>query len=291
MAGYTKNVAILRGLKEGFSADGGQLSGIVKCEKYGSEFKFEATLINFAPLSDGRYVCAVSDGARVKVIDGTYFEGEDEIDPSDGFAALVAYVKDGVFPIASAICGEYAAAAIELKGAVEKYERAQPQKGRGAYEDDALAEENYYEYEQADEDGGAVCEDKEKEEDGCKACEDEEDSRPFAPPLSRGECFYERMKGEIEGIFAARPREVGLEEAVENSRWAKICYGDDKFYVFGVISDGEKPQYICYGVPADGDAPPDSLKGLASLIPTADGGFWVMYQDALTGASLKITVE
>ena len=44
MAGYTKNIAVIRGLKSGFSADGGELSGIVKAEKYGMSLKVERDL-------------------------------------------------------------------------------------------------------------------------------------------------------------------------------------------------------------------------------------------------------
>ena len=82
---------------------------------------------------------------------------------------------------------------------------------------------------------------------------------------------------------------------VHGSKWVKISYGDGKFYVFGVIYDGKKPLYICYGVPSENSKkPPESMKGLASFIPSsaedADSGYWVMYQDANTGASLKIDV-
>ena len=60
--GYTKNIAVIRGIKSGFSADGGELSGLVKAEKYGSSLKIEVSLINFAPLTEGKFTVAVSDG-------------------------------------------------------------------------------------------------------------------------------------------------------------------------------------------------------------------------------------
>ena len=56
MGGYTKNIAVIRGLKSGFSADGGDLSGLIKAEKYGSSLKVEVSLINFAPLTDRKSV-------------------------------------------------------------------------------------------------------------------------------------------------------------------------------------------------------------------------------------------
>ena len=101
------------------------------------------------------------------------------------------------------------------------------------------------------------------------------------------------MKDEIEKVLSSYPSERALEETVEDSRWVRINYGGDKFYVFGVIYGGGKPRYICYGVPStDSRRPPESLSNLASYIPSspenADGGYWVMYQDAATGASVKI---
>ncbi len=101
------------------------------------------------------------------------------------------------------------------------------------------------------------------------------------------------MKDEIEKVLSSYPSERALEETVEDSRWVRINYGGDKYYVFGVIYGGGKPRYICYGVPStDSRRPPESLSNLASYIPSspenADGGYWVMYQDAATGASVKI---
>ena len=76
MGGYTKNIAVIKGVAGGFSADGGALSGLVKAEKYGSFFRAEISLINFAPLESGRYVAAVSDGERTVAFDVPRFEGD-----------------------------------------------------------------------------------------------------------------------------------------------------------------------------------------------------------------------
>ncbi len=323
MGGYTKNIAVIRGLKDGFSADGGNLSGLVRAEKYGSALKIEVSLINFAPLSEGRYVAALSDGTDCVLVENCFFEGESKVNPSCGFAACIFYVNGGVFPVASAICGSFHAAAAGLKEFVEREEgvlkRGRP--AEGEYEDEAIAEENYYEYAETDKNGGAVCEDKEKEEVGRTAFEDAQTAGSFeegqsgvesadaegsgqgAKPqggvqsdvLARGG-FYEKMKDEIEGLLSSYPAEEALCRTVENSRWVRISYGGDAFYVFGVIYSGGKPQYICYGVPAKTSGrPPESMAGMAGYIPASPdgtgGGYWVMYQDAATGASLHISFE
>lgn len=296
--GYTKNIAVIRGIKSGFSADGGELSGLIKAEKYGSSLKIEVSLINFAPLSEGKYVVAVSDGKRTLVLDGLSFEGVSELDTGAGFAALICFVRGEVQPVASAVCGNFRSAAVGIRAEIEKQEKINSEKPYSPqaeesirYEDEALAQENYYEYGQTDKDGGTLCEDKKEEKDGRGIREDEEAESAFgqtAGGLARGG-FFEQMKDEIEKVFSRYPEERALCETVEGSRWVKIDYGEGKFYVFGVIYDGGNPAYICYGVPAkDSRRPPESLAGLATYLDAGGSGYWVMYQDASTGASVKV---
>ena len=108
-------------------------------------------------------------------------------------------------------------------------------------------------------------------------------------PLADDLGFYSRMRGEIEKLLSSHPREQALEQAVEGSRWVRITYGGKRYYVFGIISENGRPSYVCYGVPAMGTSCPESLKGMAGFIPAGSGGYWVMYQDAKTGASVKLS--
>lgn len=364
---YTKNIAIIRGLKSGFSADGGALSGLVKAEKYGSKLKVEISYINFAPLTEGKYVCALSDGKHTVIVDDGLFVGESAADTSAGFAALICYVRGEVLPIASAVCGNYRDIALGLKSEIEREEnfkavnavrtdnpeKKKPEKsgknresanaadgaGAGAdavgtavesskntspvYEDEAIAEVNYYEYEKAYTDGGALRADKTEEKDGHKIYVDEaafgavaqgqgglekngekpekatyiggKREKTVENPLAGGGLFYERMKDEIDGILSKYPAEKTLEEMIDESKWVRITYGEGGFYVFGVLFTGGAPKYICYGVPtAQSKTPPESMEGLASFLPASpdseEKGYWVMYQDAETGASIKVNM-
>ena len=299
MGGYTKNIAVIRELKSGFSVDGGPLSGLVKVEKYGN-LKVEVSLINFAPLTQGKYVCGVSDGKNVCVLDGLSFDGVSDVNTADGFAALICFVNEDVFPVASAVCGEFHSAILGIREEIERQENAK-KSVTGAdikYEDEALAQENYYEYGKAFKDGGSVREDKETKENGRSVSKNEEaesvGETGHSGGLSSGGNFYSRMKDEIEKILSSYPKEEQLEEMVEHSRWVKIDYGDGKFYVFGVIFGGGEAQYICYGVPSENPlSPPPSLQNCSFIpaYPEGNSGYWVMYQDAKTGASIKITAS
>ena len=303
---YTKNIAVIKGMQSGFSADGGVLSGLIKAERYSSELRVEVSLINFAPLSEGRYVAAISDGPHTQLIEGGIYEGQSDVDTSKGFAAAVCFVNGGVHLIATAVCGNFQSAVFGLKGEIERAEaikKPMPQKEQNSaapvvsYEDEALAEENYYEFQSSDEGGQPVREDTQKKEDGSKFRKNEKNSvhvqeNEIPINLARGG-FYEKMRAEVEGLLSAYPPAAELCAAVDESKWVKISYGEDSFYVFGVIFSEGFPRYICYGIPAkDDSAPPASMQGLASFlgVKTQYGaGFWIMYQDAETGASVTVS--
>lgn len=324
MGGYTKNIAVIKGLKDGFSANGGELSGLVKVEKYGSNLRIEVAKINFAPLSEGRFVTALSDGKTSVVFDGDVFDGTSDMQTGNGFAALVCFVNGGVQPVASAVCGNFHAVALGLKAEVERTEKSvkngdsergfsekPSEKGGGeisdetgnaseieaeVYEDEAIAEENYYEFGQDYEGGGVVCAATEEEKDGGEFKEDENSAGSVEEARRlrlAGGAFYERMKNEIEGLLSVYPPEEEICRIIEGSKWVKISYGEGMYYVFGVISEAGKPKYLGYGVPVSTHgAPPESMAGMASFIPDkSGGGWWIVYQDAETGASLKLEAE
>lgn len=359
MAGYTKNIAVIRAVRSGFSSNGGEISGLVKAEKYGNFLRAEAVKINFAPLSAGRYVTGISDGVRVAICRGDKFEGNSDMDIAFGFAALVCFVREGeVSPVATAVCGDYSWALPRIQSEIERREGAV---GAVVYEDDAIAEDNYYEYGDGAQSGGAVREDTQqeaeprerKDEDDFGICEGQEAGKApiellreggeyggragdvtaedgaFAPQyaagsdiesaeagLAAGEVafhgiknaqgedrnnglgegggkdFYARMHAEIERLLCDYPREEKLEQTVQGSRWVRINYGSGRYYVFGVIYQGGTPAYVCYGVPSKNSAkPPQSLAGMASYIPAGRHGYWVMYQNAQTGESVKMRAE
>lgn len=322
MSGYVKKIAVIKQVKSGFSADGGNLSGLVKAETYAGFLKVEVSLINFAPLTEGRYVLGITDGLNFVMFEGLNYEGEDELNLSSGFAFLVCFCHNGVAPVASAACGQMACALPDLKEEMTKRENVRPKKDGVAYDDEAITEVNYYE--SSYEGGAAVRAAEAQEKNGSAGGKDEKtagaveveenrgveeaavtDDKVKGKDVSETESvkgglaggdFYSRMEGDIKRIFSTYPKEAALEKAMEGSRFVKIAYGDGKYYVFGVLTVEGKPRYICYGVPANGaENPPPSLKGCASYIPVGDdsgvNGYWMTYQDAATGVSIRIGVS
>lgn len=170
MAGYIKRIALIKTLKAGYSSDGGSLKGVVRCEAYAGYFKAEASLINFAPFAEGHFRVGLTDGSASVIFDPPLFEGDCPLNPRDGFACLVAFCRDGsVLPVASAVCGDNQHLLASLQRAMEDEESVRP-----AYDDEAIADSNYYEYEH-NKDGGSICRDK-AAETGQDSRADEDDT-------------------------------------------------------------------------------------------------------------------
>ncbi|MBO5777400.1 MAG: hypothetical protein J6R34_03020, partial [Clostridia bacterium] len=122
--------------------------------------------------------------------------------------------------------------------------------------------------------------------------EKEEDSKVFAFDNIRfdGSNFYLSVKPQLDEIFVCYPEEEVLNGLVPNSSWVRINTPDG-YYVVGLILDGDAVSYICYGVPStDRNMPPTEIADFAVWLSLGGGegrGYWLIYQDALTGKCLK----
>lgn len=106
---YVKKMCILRQIKQGFSADGKTLSGLIKAEQYGKNLAVEVSVINFAPLASGEYYCLLSDGkgkTEMLCLRGkSFFNILTDMDISGGFCGIICHVKTDVVPIAYGVNG------------------------------------------------------------------------------------------------------------------------------------------------------------------------------------------
>ncbi len=178
---------------------------------------------------------------------------------------------------------------------------------QAVYDDEAVATVNYFaEEEELNEkleklreikDEGLSIEneptfslDKEKEiQDEKDHCcnQNEENSFERKKPID----YYYSVKNELDGIFDKFSEDIGLVKTFPDSKWAKINYSKDRFYVVGLIKENGKEKYICYGVPDNQkETPPAPLEGFCSFLPLVDkepDGFWLMFQDAKTGKCIR----
>ena len=139
------------------------------------------------------------------------------------------------------------------------------------YDDEAVATENYYEndkesseqiefvksfenltFEEDKEDNTKeiIEEEKEKIKDNEKTDEelflesidfnDNEEKKEY----SESNPFYLTVKDEIEDIFKKFPLEPMLKTIIPNSKFVRINYAENKFYVVGLIFENKKEKYI-----------------------------------------------
>ncbi len=187
------------------------------------------------------------------------------------------------------------------------------------YNDEAVATENYYEIDEEIKQKLRLLKEKEGEnlffENEYFTCsnkktEEEELTIPYGAQNETNACecqenknlekleyiedcpnenYFDSVKGELEQIFYTYPREEGLEKVFGQSKWAKIYYSKEKFYVVGLIFEKDKEKYICYGVPSKySKKPPKGLEDCSSFIPLSifdmfGDGYFIMFQDAKTG--------
>ena len=102
------------------------------------------------------------------------------------------------------------------------------------------------------------------------------------------------MKADLDALFLQHPAEEELAKSIPLSRWAKIAFGEGKYYAVGIIRDETHVKYICYGVPSERRGePPEPLRRWCSYLPLSvfdlnGKGYWMMFQDAVTGACVKL---
>lgn len=101
--------------------------------------------------------------------------------------------------------------------------------------------------------------------------------------------YYLSVKNQVEDLLQKFEKEENLERLIFNSRFVKINYSENKYYVVGVIYENDVEKYICYGVPSVySETPPKELDGFCSFIPLSvfdvkGEGYFMMFQDAVSG--------
>ena len=109
--------------------------------------------------------------------------------------------------------------------------------------------------------------------------------------------FYQEMKEQIDKLFDNNPKEEYLQELLPNSKWVKVTIDENgDYYVLGLLYEDKVLKYICYGVPGVYQKiPPRELSGYPIWFPLEkerpEGfGYWLSYQDADSGESIKAVV-
>ena len=104
--------------------------------------------------------------------------------------------------------------------------------------------------------------------------------------------FYNEIASQLDEILKNNPKENNLIAMIPNSQWAKINYfNKEGYYCIGIIKDNKEVKYIGYAMPSKiGLPPPEDINEYAQFLPIGDGenGYYVVYQDAQNGDSIKV---
>lgn len=99
--------------------------------------------------------------------------------------------------------------------------------------------------------------------------------------------FFNAVKEDIGVLFEKYPSHISLRNVIPNSKWVKINYNKNNYYVVGVIGKEKLPLYIVYGVQGSLDNKPSNLKNCRfipeSLYQLNGKGYWCMFQNAKNG--------
>ncbi|MBR2384860.1 MAG: hypothetical protein IKA99_04525 [Clostridia bacterium] len=174
------------------------------------------------------------------------------------------------------------------------------------YDDEAIADTNYYEFENLSK-GEDYLNERAVDNEKFNSCQDAESKEEKEEFLFANESFsygnsqneqekstdfYLKIKEELDSLFAKYPKEESLCNMVEDSKWVKI--GDNgKYYFVGIIFKNEQPTYICYALPGF-FGQTQSAKSFQFFIPSSPfnlkgEGYWVSFQNAKTGKCVEIS--
>ena len=320
---FFRKVLILKQIEKGFSSCEKSVSGIVTIETECGVNTLFLSLTNFRSAQNGEYYFAIcdSDGkfysfplssrptSLQKTLDvclnpnqnievGVYFI-------LDELPLLVAFGTDANSAVSfSPFRKKIAENCIQYKKEKEKNQELIT----SIYNDEAVATENYFELDRDINEKIKLLGQKNNEtisnENVVPSCFEQEQtqekhstSNGFENETDACDCqkysqsnpYYDYARKELDEIFSKFEEEKDLKRLFVDSKWAKINYSAEKYYVVGVINKNCKPKYICYGIPdVYRDNAPPELEGYCSFLPLSvfdvkGKGYWMMYQDAITG--------
>lgn len=334
---YEKRVAVLKQVNKGFSADGNALSGAVYLERFGNELTVQVRAAGLASVKEGRYAVVLSVGDKEYCLalgGGEPLKIAEAPSIKDGFAVLIAFVRDEAHAVAFGRCGSAKASEKELLSILdsgEKKENGMPvpipvlpptevppiapnvpltpyyplpdippeeepddrapfREGAVAYNDEAIAESDYFRdcVQEGDrnEDPSGKGEGKgRKKTGGGNLKEDDIAVNPFL--RTKGKLtYYKKVREELENVFQKFPKDTRLLKVFPRSEWVKT-----ENALLGVVYRNGKPQYLCVAAEKNGD-PPEEMKEHCTFVPESpfndEKGFYVVFQDADTGAYVTV---
>ena len=173
----------------------------------------------------------------------------------------------------------------------EPDDRAPFREGAYAYNDEAIAESDYFydRVQTGDRDEAAAGENEgkgRKKKGGKNSSKDDGAVHPLQ--FTKGKLtYYKKVRKEIEQAFDKFPSDTRLLAVFPRSEWVKT-----ESALLGIIYEDGQPRYLCVAAEKEGE-PPEEMKEHCIFVPESpfseEKGFYIVFQDADTGAYVNIS--
>lgn len=158
------------------------------------------------------------------------------------------------------------------------------------YDDEAIAADDYFRGEQGDgvshADEGLPSSAHKKEQAQKNGRGAREDAAPLNLDPRGSLTYYKEVRAKLDEAFKTLPKDERLKGAFPQSEWVR-----SNGALIGIIYAEGVPRYLCVAVEKTGD-PPAEVKENAVFVPKSafseEEGFWVVFQDADTGAYVNV---
>lgn len=173
----------------------------------------------------------------------------------------------------------------------EPEDRAPFREGAVAYDDEAIAESDYFreriqEGDRNEDTAGKGEEKGRKKTGGSDLKKDDNAINPFL--RTKGKLtYYKKVREELERAFRKFPKDTRLLKVFPRSEWVKTDGA-----LLGVVYENGLPRYLCVAAEKNGE-PPEEMKERCTFVPESpfsdERGFYIVFQDADTGAYVNVS--
>lgn len=317
---FFRKILLLKQVEKGFSIGDKELGGIVRVEHEDQNVTLSLSLINFSAFSGKGYFCTVvfeNNPPEYFLLDkkpACLIKVFSSLSPFSDFSVGIFSFEEnnqGKPPLLVAFGKTEKGCSIDTLKNLTTFTGCEKQCNE-IYDDEAVATENYFSLDDGinekiklidgwdnekckNENTFSDIESQKNQQEGNEHydCLQNEKDGDESKVYSREFPYIKTARPELEELFSKFPVDLSLSSIFPESRFCKISYDADKYYVVGTVMEKEQIKYVCYGVPGVySPTPPKELENYCSFVPLSifdlhGSGFWMMFQDAITGKCIK----
>lgn len=176
--------------------------------------------------------------------------------------------------------------------------RTSGKEGITCYDDEAIAESNYFLNDDKREDENATLYNQDDRVEYANCSQNAQEKASYSSQgYEASPCHYEEqkepkyysaIKEKLLPLFEKYPPISALTAIIPHSSWVKIPYGENKHYAVGTVKENNVVKYLCYGVPGFYGVKPKGFESYSYFIPLSlfnllGEGYWCVFQEAESG--------